>query len=131
MITGVNVDANAGLEGVVTLTSEQLDIPPANAKIGGTNSALAIPFMPVGSLLVAGVIGITLMVSNGASQPVEAFAPIEISVAPAMSSLAQVTPLDLREAYEHLRQQMLSEGIPFLNATELDQEIADRKGTRS
>ncbi len=130
MIAGVNVDANAGMEGVIMATSEQSGIPPANAKIGGTSPISTIPFMPVGSLLIAGVIGVTLLVADAAAQGVEA--PIEISVVPSYTVYAsQMTEADLREAYEGLRRQALSEGIPFLNAAELEREIAGRKGTRS
>jgi hypothetical protein len=119
----------AGLESVV-MASEQCPIPASNPMIGGTNCGLTIPFMPpVGKLLIAGIIGVTLMVADSAAEA--PLAPIEITVVPqAAPILAEVSGLDLREAYEHLRQQMAAEGIPFLNAAELEREIADRKGTR-
>lgn len=122
MIAGINVNTGAGL-GVV-LTAEQFDIPPVNATIGGTRPSSIIPLMPVG-LLVAGMISATLTVIDPSVNVADApMAPIEISV-------VQVSAHDLKQAYEHLRQQMISEGIPFLNAAELEREIAERKGTRS
>ena len=129
MITGVNVNMTVGLESVV-MAAEQCATPAPNAMVGGTSGS-TIPFMaPVGKLLIAGIIGATLMVADPAADA--PFAPIEISVVPqAAAMLAEVSVLNIREAYELLRQQMASEGIPFLNAAELEREIADRKGTRS
>ena len=121
MILGVNVDTNAG----PVPTAEQCSA----VAIGGTNCVST--FIAVGGrLFIAGVVGVTLVGADASAQAVEALpAPIEISVVPTVPS--QVSAADLRDAYEHLRRQMAIEGTPFLNATELEREIADRKGTRS
>lgn len=92
-----------------------LDIPAVSAKIGGTQPTSIIPLMPVG-LLVAGIIN-----DNIAPVPI---APIEISVVPSAAIIAQGSALDLKQAYELLRQQMLSEGLPFLDQEELEREIS-------
>jgi hypothetical protein len=129
MITGINFDTTAGADGIV-LTAEQCDIPAVSAKIGGTQPTSIIPLMPVG-LPVAGIISVGLTIHpNDYIAPVPV-APIEITVVPSAVIVAQGTGLDLKQAYEMLRQQMLSEGLPFLNEEELEREIVDRKGTRS
>ena len=131
MITGMNMNVNDGLEGAVMLTSEQCAIPPANAIVGGTNATSTIPFTPVGSLLIAGMIGLTLLVADPFVHAVETpLGSIEISIVPTPLQ-TNVSILNPRETYERLRQQMASDGIPFLDAAELEREIADRKGTRS
>ncbi|HLX41934.1 MAG TPA: hypothetical protein VKR43_00795 [Bryobacteraceae bacterium] len=129
MITGINFKTGIEVEGIV-LTSEQYDIPFASAKIGGTQPTTTIPMMPVG-LLVAGMISAGLSSLSGNDISSVRLAPIEISVVPSAAVAARGSNFDLKQAYEQLRQQMVSEGIPFLNPEELDHEIADRKGNRS
>jgi len=60
------------------------------------------------------------------------YGSISVTVPPdAAMARGHAAGADLKEAYEQLRQQMLSEGLPFLGAAELEREIAERKGTRS
>lgn len=125
MIDGANIEA--GVELRIVLTSEQAAFPAISARVGGTQPTTIIPFMPV--MIVAGVIATGLMVEP-AGGPVAA-APIEISVASNAPVVASGVTLGLKEVYEQLRMQMASDGLPFLNADELEREIADRKGSRS
>jgi hypothetical protein len=129
IVTGINFDTGAGAERVV-LTSEQYDIPFASAKVGGTQPTTIIPLMPVG-LLITGMISVGLSLHPNDDTPPAPLAPIEISVEPSAAVFVPGSVLDMKQAYEHLRQQMLSEGLPLLDAEELEREIADRKATRS
>jgi hypothetical protein len=135
IITGVNVNAGGELGPIASLSCEQFTIPPVNASIGGASYGSA-PFHipPFRGLIVAGVVATAVAMSvpsvaAGEHPPLV----VEISVDPGeyMFHGGQMTGADLRQAYEDLRRQMLSEGIPFLNAAELEREITDRKGTRS
>ncbi len=75
------------------------------------------------------MIGVTLTGADAAAYSVEdPFVRIKISVVPVQ---ARALALNLKETYENLRHQMVSEGLPLLSATELESEIAERKGTRS
>ena len=47
------------------------------------------------------------------------------------SALLEVSGASLKASYENLRRQMEAEKLPFLNAEELECEIADRRGNRS
>jgi hypothetical protein len=133
MTTGVNVNAGGEL-GTIALYSEHFSIPPASALIGGASyGSLPGPMPPLGGIVVAGIIGVALGLSGPAGAVNEHSWPtIEITVAPA-AHLAHdpVEGVDLKGAYEALRRQMVFEGVPFLDAAELEREIADRKGTRS
>lgn len=129
VMTGVNVNAGGELGPIAALSSEQFNIPPANASIGGTSyGSIVGPMPPFRGVVVAGVIGIGIAVANEHAWPM-----VEISVNPEAYIVhgGQMTGDDLRQAYEELRRQMVSEGIPLLNAAELEREIADRKGPRS
>lgn len=130
MIDGLNVENEAGVKGLI-LTAEQCDIPAVSAKIGGTQPTSILPLMPVG-LLIAGIVSVSMAVVDPATYVADAtLVPIEISVVPAPPLAAHVPALDLKKAYEQLRQQMLAEGLPFLAAADLEKEIADRKRTRA
>src|ERR1022692_4451226 len=129
MITGINFDTGVGADGIV-LTAEQCDIPAVSAKVGGTQPTSIVPLMPAG-LLVAGIISVGLTIRPNDHIAHVPITPIEISVVPSAAIVAQGSALDLKQTYELLRQQMLSEGLPFLDAEELEREIVDRKGTRS
>lgn len=126
MISGVNVNAGGGLAGVLTIISEHYSIPPSNVEIGGvTYSRSMIPIVPIRDLIVAGITG------GAGTQVAEASdSPVEISVVPQFGLEADTPAFDVKDAYERLRRQMISEGLPFLNASELEREIADRKGSR-
>lgn len=125
MMTGVNVSARGELGTIAPLYSEQFSIPPASASIGGVSyGPLAGQLAPLGGVVVAGIVGAALVISGCPTTDEKGWPTIEITV-------AQRAGVGLKEAYEELRQQMVCEGVPFLNAAELEQEIADRKGTRS
>jgi hypothetical protein len=122
MTTGVNASANVGPSTLV-LYSQQLSIPPASASIGG----ICYPSLPV---RVSPFIGATVA---GINAP---FIPAGVNIAeypwPTIEATVEADALiiDVRARYDDLRWQMVSEGIPFLNAAELTLEIADRKGSR-
>ena len=129
MTRGVNVSAGGGL-GSIELYSEMFDIPPASASIGGAayDSPVGI-IPPFGGMVVAGIISAALILSPASSS--DTWPTLEITIAPTADiAPGQGATMDLRAAYEGLRRQMLSEGIPFLNADELEREINDRKGSR-
>jgi hypothetical protein len=124
MTTGINVAAGGEL-GTIELYSGQLNIPPASAEVGGAS------FNPtVNAVVIAGIIGkaATLYRPLG-SENEHAWPKIEISVASMPHD--RVAQGNLKAVYEELRRQMVAEGLPFLNATELEREIAERKGIRS
>lgn len=129
IMEGFNVNAGGELGAALRLSPEQLDIPPANAAIGGALYGPTITMLPLTSLVVEGIT-ITGMVpydvGGGRGLPT-----IYVSIAPILSNHDDDRNVDIKAAYEKLRQQMAAEGIPFLNAAELEREIADRKGTRS
>ena len=132
MTTGVNVKAGGEL-GTIALCSEQFNIPPASASIGGASyRPLVIRMPPLSGMVVAGIVGAALTLSAPAAVNEVAWPTVEITVAPiVLGAHGEMAGFDLKTTYDELRRQMVSEGVPFLNAAELEREIADRKGTRS
>ena len=108
---GVNVKSGTVWDTLTFMRSEQFSIPPASASIGGACYGLS---RCANSVLAADIMTIDITVS----QPLDA-------------AYSEVAGVELKEAFESLRRQMVSEGIPFLDAAELESEIASRKGTRS
>jgi hypothetical protein len=113
------------------LRSEQLSIPPANASVGGVSySSLDAQRIP--PLEGKGGIVVTGISTSDLTFPTNTWPTLEITVAPtALTPESHSVEFDLEGSYEELRRQMASEGVPFLDADELEREIADRKGTRS
>jgi len=125
MVDGMNVDAETSVERLI-LTAEHYDIPLATARVGGTQPFAVIPFVAVG-LIVAGTVNPMSEDMIEAAQ----MTPVEISVVTDASVPASGMTLDLKAAYEQLRDQMTLEGTTFLGPDELEKEIAERKGNRA
>lgn len=125
---GLNVKPGGELGGVMQVSPEHFEIPPADAAIGGASYASS---MTISIAALAGLsFAITALMS---APPLQQNLPVlEITIAYGDHQTTGITEdkVHVKSAYEMLREQMASEGTPFLNATELEREIAERRGMR-
>ena len=122
MITGINYNSPVWM-----VVAEQSGLPPRppTAEVGGTEPTSSAPSMPAG-FIAAGIISLGL--ASMANLPTTL---IEITSVSLVTPADDNTAIGLKSAYETLRTQMRDEGVPFLNAQELESEITERKGIRS